>query len=92
MTADKGVAENLFFRKHFFIVRLLHQVIIQGTIHSVSYTHLDVYKRQVLRGLPGMAVPFKGGRDRRVPAFQTICAGPLHQDVYKRQSINSEAA
>ena len=32
----------------------------------------------VLRGLPGMAVPFKGRRDRRVPPLPTLCAGPLH--------------
>ena len=35
MTADKRIAKKLFFRKYFFIVCLLYQVVIQ-----------DVYKRQ----------------------------------------------
>ena len=36
MTADKRIAKKLFFRKYFFIVRLLYQVVIQGTIHLVG--------------------------------------------------------
>ena len=36
MTADKRIAKKLFFRKYFFIVCLLYQVVIQGTIHLVG--------------------------------------------------------
>ena len=35
MTTDKRIAKKLFFRKYFFIVRLLYQVVIQYTL-SVS--------------------------------------------------------
>lgn len=36
MTTDKRIAKKLFFRKYFFIVRLLYQVVIQGMIHLVG--------------------------------------------------------
>ena len=48
-----------------------------GYVKTVSYTHLDVYKRQVLKRLPhrklyqkrlpGQPIPFPGKRKPRVP-------------------------
>ena len=59
---------------------------------SVSYTHLDVYKRQVLCVAggtePEAAAQYCGGvlGDKRV--VNVHCVGPVsytHLDVYKRQ-------
>ena len=49
---------------------------------SVSYTHLDVYKRQVKGMLP------KGPLGRSMIKKLHVYAGPDHeqQDVYKRQA------
>ncbi|WP_459448204.1 hypothetical protein [Erwinia amylovora] len=53
----------------------------------VSYTHLDVYKRQGLRLPPAMA---DGSDDKRcqfcsVPIFSHKPVSYTHLDVYKRQ-------
>ena len=40
--------------------------IVQGYIKSVSYTHLDVYKRQVRVPLPSCQLPRLPGMDRLV--------------------------
>ena len=49
----------------------------------VSYTHLDVYKRQrVCRALPGA----DEGADHRLPDREAVSAvSYTHLDVYKRQ-------
>ncbi|OUH78045.1 hypothetical protein AZ046_005287, partial [Klebsiella pneumoniae] len=61
----------------------------QGTVETVSYTHLDVYKRQAQWVLPRANAPARNLLDK---AFVTL--GPVsytHLDVYKRQ-IRTRAA
>ncbi len=41
MTAGKYIAETIFFRMRFFIIRLFYQVIIQGTIHFVGSCRIE---------------------------------------------------
>ena len=55
--------------------KLLHPVI---HLHTVSYTHLDVYKRQVLYR------PDVIKYTRILPRFYFV-AGGIEVDVYKRQ-------
>ena len=49
------------------------------TVHlnAVSYTHLDVYKRQLLKALPGMMSPSS--------QLGAVSVSYTHLDVYKRQ-------
>jgi len=61
---------------------------------SVSYTHLDVYKRQVDRRRRASGVPFAFVVEQRTDAMGSldlVIAGPgghhRPQDVYKRQAI-----
>ena len=65
---------------------------------SVSYTHLDVYKRQVLRSIlvqntpqPGMIADIQSTAEMAKVAEQlkyaTIAVSYTHLDVYKRQGV-----
>ena len=56
----------------------------------VSYTHLDVYKRQVARRVPGITVSAQGGlgvvgKPRVLINLNGRAIRSFSEDVYKRQ-------
>ena len=73
----------------------------------VSYTHLDVYKRQVIAYVAAEFLIFHmiddiydaveerdvmGNQDKRILIFVQITSEPFDVDVYKRQPMKSSAA
>ena len=81
---DKGYASQQFQRAH-------RHDLWQGDIKSVSYTHLDVYKRQecTRRNLISTAPAVV-----RIPLPAFVCTTAVsytHLDVYKRQGYGHDA-
>ena len=55
----------------------------QNTIASVSYTHLDVYKRQDM----GRVIGKQGRIAKAIRVVMRAAAVRVDEDVYKRQSF-----
>ena len=55
-------------------------------IEPVSYTHLDVYKRQLPE--PGCSSPTRATSSTAMPRCRTTVSY-THLDVYKRQDVQS---
>ena len=66
------------------MIILEREAMLGGILRPVSYTHLDVYKRQAIR-LPVVVSPSNTARRRlpRVYFSSSILSAP---DVYKRQA------
>ena len=87
--ADFDITEVML--KHYLAMAIEKRRLLRPRVVAVSYTHLDVYKRQPLyRPLLDLRARRQDYRPGRLdhPAAHPDPVSYTHLDVYKRQSLN----